>query len=547
MKKKVVIPVVLALVIALGYFLFRPKNQAVQYTTAKAESGPVIQTVDATGSVSSTEDINLNFKSTGKLASLKVKVGDQVKSGAILATLDTAALSSQVNTARSALSEAEANLEKLLAGATAEDLRISEITVDQKKQDLAAAKNNLDNLKLNRDTEINNLKETTIVSLNNQLIVAEHAIKTGEDALANDDASDTLGILNTATINNSGVSKTTAKNSLTNAQNKTRSLSINSSDEEISATITAVNNCLDAVRQYLSDCFAVFKATVTSSALTQTELDALITTIQTEQGYISTSKASLQTAQSNWTNKDVYYADQLSRMESSVSLAQNNLELAEAQLALKKAKPQSYDLKSAEAAVARALAGLALAEANLNDVIIKAPVDGLITEVNNKVGEQNYLTEPVIKMIGDSKLEIEADIPESDVAKIKIGQLAEITLDSFGDETIFKGTVTFVNPAEKVIQDVVYYQVKIQFNENIESVKPGMTANLTIETNRVDNAIRVPLRAVKQKDSQKYVEVLVNGQPQEKNVITGIRGDEYIEIISGLTVGEEVITFIKTK
>ncbi len=547
MKKRVVIPIAVVIVIALGYFLFRPKNQTVQYTTVKADNGPVVQTVDATGSVSSAEDINLNFKSTGKLASLKVKVGDQVKSGTILATLDTAALSSQVNTARSALSEAEASLEKLLAGATTEDLRISEITVEQKKQDLAAAKNNLTNLKLNRDTEVNNLKDTTIVSLNNQLIVAEHAIKTGEDALANDDASDTLGILNTATINNSGVSKITAKNSLTNAQNKTRSLSTNSSDAEISAAITAVNNCLDAVRQYLSDCFAVFKATVTSSALTQTELDALITTIQTEQGYISTAKASLQTAQSNWTNKDVYYADQLSRMESSVTSAQNSLELAEAQLALKKAKPQSYDLKSAEAAVARARAGLALAEANLNDVIIKAPVDGLITEVNNKVGEQNSLTEPVIKMIGDSKLEIEADIPESDVAKIKIGQLAEITLDSFGDETIFKGTVTFVNPAEKVIQDVVYYQVKIQFNENIESVKPGMTANLTIETNHVDNAIRVPLRAVKQKDSQKYVEVLVNDQPQEKNVVTGIRGDEYIEIISGLTVGEEVITFIKTK
>ena len=137
--------------------------------------------------------------------------------------------------------------------------------------------------------------------------------------------------------------------------------------------------------------------------------------------------------------------------------------------------------------------------------------------------------------------------PTSASNKIKIGQAAKITLDSFGEEHLFMGTVTFANPAEKIIQDVVYYEIKVQFNENVEGVKPGMTANLTVETNRVDSAIRVPIRAVKQKDSQKFVEVLVNGQPQEKNVTTGLRGDEYTEIISGLAIGESVITFTKTK
>ncbi|HRY63259.1 MAG TPA: efflux RND transporter periplasmic adaptor subunit [Patescibacteria group bacterium] len=547
MKKKVVIPIAIIVILVLAYSLLKPKTAQVEYTTSQAENGPVIQTVDATGSISSAEDINLNFKSTGKLASLKVKVGDRVKTGDLLATLETAALASRVADARSALIEAEANLEKIIAGATVEDLRISELNVEQKKQDLSAAENNLTNLKLNRDTEVNNLKDTTIVSLNNQLVVAEHAIKTGEDTLANDDADDTLGILNTATINNSAISKVLAKNSLVDAQNKTKTLTTSSTDAEIITAIATTNNCLDTVRQYLSDCFTVLKATITSADLTQSELDALITDIQTEQGYISTAKTAIQTAESNWTNKIAYYIDQISKGENAVEAASDTFQLAEAQLALKKAKPQSYDLKSAEAAVARARAGLSLAEANLGDNIIKAPVDGLITEVNNKIGEQNSLTEPVIKMIGDSRLEIEADIPESDVAKIKIGQTAKITLDSFGEDTIFAGTVTFTNPAEKIIQDVVYYEVKVQFNDNIEEVKPGMTANLTIETNRVDNVLRVPIRAVKQKDGQKFVEVLVLGQPQEKNISTGLRGDEYIEITSGLSAGEEVITFTKTK
>lgn len=547
MKKKIVIPVVVVVVIALGYFLFRPKTATVQYTTSQSENGAVIQTVDATGSISSAEDINLNFRSTGKLTTLKVKVGDQVKAGDILATLDTAALSSQVNNAKSALIEAQASLEKLLAGATAEDLRISEVNVEQKKQDLIAAENNLNNLKLNRDTEVNNLKNNTLIALNNQLIVAEHAIKTGEDTLAYEDAADTLSVLNKSTVAASELSESLAKSNLITAKDKTKNLTIASADSDISSALVTANHFLDAVRQYLSDGFSVLNATVVSSKLTQTELDSLLSSIQTEQTYISTAKTTLQTAESNWTNKDVYYADQLSRAESAVAAARSNLDLAEAQLALKRAKPQTYDLKSAEAAVARAQAGLSLAEANLNDVVIKAPVDGLVTEVNNKIGEQNSLTQPVIKMIGDSRLEIEADIPESDVAKIKIGQTAQITLDSFGEDTVFAGTVTFVNPAEKLIQDVVYYEVKVQLNDNLEGVKPGMTANLTIETNHIDNVLRVPIRAVKQKDGQKFVEVLVAGQPQEKNVTTGLKGDEYLEITSGLSVGEEVITFTKTK
>ena len=74
-----------------------------------------------------------------------------------------------------------------------------------------------------------------------------------------------------------------------------------------------------------------------------------------------------------------------------------------------------------------------------------------------------------------------------------------------------------------------------------------MTANVIMETDKVENVLRVPLRAVKQKNGVKIVVVLVNGLPQEKTVTTGLRGDEYMEILSGLNEGEDVITFTKTK
>ena len=155
---------------------------------------------------------------------------------------------------------------------------------------------------------------------------------------------------------------------------------------------------------------------------------------------------------------------------------------------------------------------------------------------------------PVISMIGESGLEIEVDVPEADITKVKVGNEAVITLDAYGDDIKFKGNVVFIDPAETVIQDVVYYKVKVSLvdNENYE-IKPGMTANVDIVTAEKDNVLVIPGRAVKQNDT-KYVEVLEEGVPQRREVKVGLRGDGgLVEIISGLKEGEEVITFVNNK
>jgi len=199
--------------------------------------------------------------------------------------------------------------------------------------------------------------------------------------------------------------------------------------------------------------------------------------------------------------------------------------------------------------VAQANASLTLARANLNDAIIVAPTDGTITKKNFSVGEQSSLTTPTLEMIGKTNLEIKVDIPESDIAKVQIGQEVEITLDAFGPDQIFKGQVVFVDPAETKIQDVVYYKVTVQFSEQTtEGIKPGMTANVTICTAKKDQVLVVPARAVKSQNGDKYVTVLIDAKKnttEDKTVTVGLKGNEGIEIVSGLETGEEVVTFIK--
>src|SRR5581483_920757 len=91
---------------------------AVSYTTSSAQTGTITNAVTATGPVSAASAVPLNFKSSGKLASINVKVGDQVKAGDVLATLDTTDLQSQLQQAQATLASAQANYNKVTAGAT---------------------------------------------------------------------------------------------------------------------------------------------------------------------------------------------------------------------------------------------------------------------------------------------------------------------------------------------------------------------------------------------------------------------------------------------
>ena len=340
-----------------------------------------------------------------------------------------------------------------------------------------------------------------------------------------------------------------AQDSINTAEITIATISSFSTDEQILDALDELKNTLNLVAITLNHTADVLKATLTSGNLTETELDTLKSNIITDQTSINTAKTNVQTAKSNWTNKIVYYQDQITIYEDAVLNAQKNLAIANSQLALKKEPPRSFEIQAAQAKIDQAYASLKLAQANLNQTIITAPIDGVIIKKNYNIGEQTSLASAVLEMIGKSNLQIEVDIPESDISKLKVGQDAEISLDAFSEDEIFAGKITFVDPAETIIQDVVYYKIKVQLDNVLENtsydIKPGMTANIIIWTKKKENVLIVPARAVKSNNGDKYVEVLVNGILQEKIVTTGLRGDDGIEIISGLEEGDEVVTFVK--
>ena len=186
--------------------------------------------------------------------------------------------------------------------------------------------------------------------------------------------------------------------------------------------------------------------------------------------------------------------------------------------------------------------------------MLRAPVAGTIIDVNYEVGEQIAASEPVVVMLATGAYEVEVDITESDIAKIEIGDTVRMTLDAFDDAVVFSGKVTTINPAQTEIQDVIYYRVTVLFDteqqglaaQQIDKIKPGMTANVDILTARLSSVLVVPIRAIRDVGGVKKVDILIDGQPQERIIELGLRGDGSVyEVKSGLYEGDAVIVFTR--
>ena len=162
---------------------------------------------------------------------------------------------------------------------------------------------------------------------------------------------------------------------------------------------------------------------------------------------------------------------QLEAAEASVSSSQAALEVTQAQLT------------AAEAQVRQKQASLVLAQVDLSNTFIRAPVDGVVVSRNVDVGQTvaASLQAPTLFLIAQdlTKMQIDTNVDEADIGKVKSGQDVSFTVDAYPD-TIFNGKVAVVRNAPITVSNVVTYDVVINVNNSQLKLKPGMTANVSI-------------------------------------------------------------------
>ncbi len=235
--------------------------------------------------------------------------------------------------------------------------------------------------------------------------------------------------------------------------------------------------------------------------------------------------------------------------------AQAALDAQKQKYKLIKRKENTYskeERRSQKATVEQYEAAAVTAQKQFSRISLYSPINGIVTKKEIEIGENVSANASVITVAGEGELEIEANVPESDIIKIQPGQKAEITLDAFPSDDKFSAGISEIEPASTVIQDVVYYKVKLKPSDVDSRFKSGMSADIDIRTAEKNNVIFIPLRAVKTENDKEYVEILKTQDGKEFTekiyVKTGLKGDEgMVKIISGLSEGEKVITFTKTE
>lgn len=542
--------------IAAKLLLF--KGKTTEYVTQDVKLGSIIQTVSATGQVKSASEIELNFKNAGQLAVLNVKTGDKVLANQVLAQLKAVDLAINVNKAQADLLEAQANFNKIRAGATKEDIAVYQAAADKANSDLASARTDLSNAKSTYSQTRDNEEKNVLVDVNSALTKANISLQKIYDTIyyEGNESANSFSVSDPALLNLVKSGYSSNKTAIKAAEDDYNAAKIDYEDNKVDEAVAATIDALSDLSATLADLSKLLDKVITTANLTLTELDTLKTNINTEKTTTAASQSAVQTGRHDLQDARLNYQNKVKAAEEAVAVAQSALAKAQADLDYKKAPARTEDIALYEARLRKAQADLQLAQSQYDETIIRAPIDGVITDTNFNVGEQTSLAEPVIALLAARDYEIEVDIPESDIVKVSAGGEADITLDAFSGDDIFGGKVAMINPAQTKIQDVVYYKVSMVFNQDqpeavkalAEKIKPGMTANITIKTARIDNILIIPLRAVKEKDGKKTVDILVNNQPQTAAVELGLKGDDgLIELKSGLKEGDKVITFVREK
>lgn len=230
-----------------------------------------------------------------------------------------------------------------------------------------------------------------------------------------------------------------------------------------------------------------------------------------------------------------------SQLLASLTTAKENLKSLESKLNWYTSKPTENDVLAADSELALAQAKYDAAKAVLESLEIKAPFDGIVFEVSAEAG-QTYHAEAALFTIGDPKaLEVVANITEEDYPIVSVGQSVEVYFDARPEVTV-KGKVERIIP-KRIEGDRPLYNIYVELNEIPDGLADGMTSDTAITIAKHAGVLCLP-RAVVRASSGDTTTVKVWDGLQEvtQEIKLGLRGDTYVEIVSGLDEDEQVVT-----
>lgn len=542
-SKKRLTGVLIVVAVAVSGIAIANRGKSPEFELTKVRKGDLASVVTVTGKVKPAESVELAFERSGRVAGAFIKVGDEVKNGQVLAVLDNSDLAAQLLQAEANLAAEQAKLSELQKGARSEELQLSRSKVLSAESALFDAKLNRQNAERKAQADLDNVcsaaLSAAIIAANeakNSLLVLSDIQSLYFRGSAQDELklADTKAEAVEVLLGASGAGRWDAEFISTlagGAWGLTQTALVNQGEANIDAALISLNAALQKVKAALD---AVPHKTVLSSS-DRSSLNA-------EKDTIASQLTALVAKQQAILVQKTGNVNTLSTAEAQVNAAQNSLSQAQAEFALREAGSDPEQIKAQSSRVKAAEAQVKNYQSLLSKTFIRSPFAGVVTKKDMRVGEIVGASTPVAGVLSSKLYEIEAYVPEADIAKVKIGESAEVTLDAYGDDEKFRARVAAIDPAETLIEGITTYRITLEFEADDERVRSGMTANLEITAQKRSGSLIVPTRAVYGRNGDKFVKVLDDQEVKEVRVITGLRGsDGNLEILEGLDENTSVI------
>jgi len=477
-----------------------PQTNVAQ-VTVPVEAKTITLRITASGTVVPIQTVNLSPKTAGRIAELLVEQGDRVKAGDIIARMDNADIQAQLAQAKAALAKAQAQFAEIRAGNRPEEIaqakarlsqaqaQLAEARAGSRPEEIAQARFRLDQAKAQL-TAVQTGNPQQIAQTQAQVQAAQARLDLASQRLKANQSLATQGAISTDRLQEVTSEYRSAAANLEEAKRRLVQLQNGTSPAEIAQRQAAVEEAQEAL--------AMLQKGTRSEVIAQ--------------------------------------------RQATVREAQKALDLL-----IAGSRPE--DIAQASAGVKEAEARVQQIQVLLNDTIIRAPFEGIVTQRYATIGafvtpttsasSSASATSTSVVAIARG-LEILAKVPEVDIGNIKQGQEVEIVADAY-PEQVFKGKVRLIAPEAIVDQNVTSFQVRVELVTGLEELRSGMNVDLTFLGKQVSGALMVPTVAIVTENGKPGV--LLPGENNKsvfRPVTIGSTIQDQTQILEGLKEGEQI-------
>jgi HlyD family secretion protein len=555
--------------------------------TTTVTRGSVTQTVSVSGSVNALGQARLSFKTGGKVAQIFVSTGQAVTLGQPLAKLDTTDLETALATAQQNFANAQASYQKTLLSAAdtqkslddaqrqaATDIANAQTALTKLKSNYASAKFNFTSLtNLARGDisalqtgianlsaslgaltqELNNAQQTSDVkSAENSVNQAQVSLSNASAFASNllvgalaDFGTAQAAILQTAQAFDDAIAAGSDTTSLASALS-TQQLTYTTATSRLTSAIDSVTGPLGSVSTSISAAQSTLNSSSSSSDMTLTGIrislqNALIMLNQTTQS-ASTAKSRIgQAAPSVSTISDAIqgsYVNAIQNVQTTSDRAATSIRNAQSAVA-----NIPFNTQSSQVSVDNAANSVTTAKSNLDNAVLTAPAPGVVASIANQVGEfvsGGNTNSAFMVLTNTTSMVLHGTVGEADVSKLKLGQVANVTVDALSGQKM-TGKVTSLDPVATISQGVPVYGIDIAIDVTATGLRAGMSGTAAVILASKSNVLIVPNTTIRTVSGQRGVQVLKDGEVVDTAVQFGLSNDTVTEVVSGLAEGDTVV------